>query len=279
MRRLATIPKTRVKNAMSDRWIVPDWPVPARVQCLLTTRHGGVSQGAYSSLNLGDHVGDDAQSVAENRGRLASRLPALPQWLQQEHGSVVLDTSALPDAFQVLAADAVLARQVGRVCAVLTADCLPVLLCDQSGTVVAAVHAGWRGLLAGVLERTVEAMACPSECLLAYLGPAIGPDAFEVGDNVRNAFVATHRSAAAAFKTLSLEENVPYGILPAENERCSGKWLADIYLLARQDLERLGVNAVYGGNYCTVQEAERFFSYRRDGVTGRMASLIWLAAE
>jgi hypothetical protein len=254
---------------MNERWIIPNWPAPARVRCLLTTRHGGVSQGAYARLNLGDHVGDDAQAVAENRARLAAQLPASPKWLQQVHGTTVLDASALSDSVQVPEADALLARRAGEVCAVLTADCLPVLLCDKSATVVAAVHAGWRGLQAGVLEQTIAAMACPGDQIMAYLGPAIGPEAFKVGDEVRDAFIAANRDAATAFKALS----------SAENKGNAGKWLANIYLLARQRLALLGVDAVYGGDYCTVREAERFFSYRRDGVTGRMAALIWLAED
>lgn len=273
------IPKTSVTNAMSERWIVPDWPAPVRVQCLLTTRHGGVSQGAYASLNLGDHVGDGAQAVAENRARLVGRLPAAPKWLQQVHGTTVLDASALNGALPAPEADALLARQAGEVCAVLTADCLPVLLCDKSGTVVAAVHAGWRGLQAGVLERAVAAMACPGDRLLAYLGPAIGPKAFVVGDDVRDAFITSNRDAATAFEALNSEENMPRAACPTESKRGAGKWLANIYLLARQGLARLGVDAVYGGDYCTVRDAERFFSYRRDGVTGRMAALIWLAED
>ena len=264
---------------MNERWIVPDWPAPARVRCLLTTRQGGVSQGAYASLNLGDHVGDDVQAVAENREILGARLPALPKWLQQVHGTTVFDASVLNEALPAPEADAVLARQVGEICAVLTADCLPVLLCDKSGSVVAAVHAGWRGLQAGILESTVEAMACPGTHLLAYLGPAIGPEAFEVGDDVRDAFVAKNPSASTAFMALRTGNNERNGTFPLEKGRRSGKWLANIYLLARQSLERLGIDAVYGGGYCTVREIERFFSFRRDGVTGRMASLIWLAAE
>lgn len=247
---------------MSNDWIVPDWPAPLRVRSLTTTRHGGVSTGAYASLNLGDHVGDEAQAVAENRRRVAASLPAEPLWLNQVHGTRVLDAGHEAIAGRPATADAAFSRRAGAVCAVLTADCLPVLLCDRSGEVVAAVHAGWRGLQAGVLEQTVAAMACPAAQLLAWLGPAIGPAAFEVGDDVRRAFVVQNDAAEAAFKALR-----------------PGKWLADIYLLARLALARAGVEAVYGGGYCTVQDAARFFSYRRDGATGRMASLIWLAAD
>jgi YfiH family protein len=249
--------------SMNSDWIVPEWPAPARVRSLLTTRHGGVSRGVYASLNLGDHVGDDPLAVTENRRRLASGLgvvPVTPLWLNQVHGVAVVDAERAL-ASPRPAADASFSRKPGVACAVMTADCLPVLLCDLSGTVVAAAHAGWRGLHAGVLERTVAAMACSGKEILAYLGPAIGPQAFEVGDEVRVAFVDADRQAEAAFKPLR------------------GKWLADIYLLARQRLAALGVNAVFGGNYCTAGESERFFSYRRDGVTGRMASTIWLVAD
>lgn len=251
---------TNSTNRPDSAWIVPDWPAPARVRALLTTRSGGVSPAPYASLNLGDHVGDEARNVAENRARVAACLPAAPRWLNQVHGTTVLELGL--DAVSQLPpeADAALARESGQVCAVMTADCLPVLLCDQAGTVVAAAHAGWRGLHGGVLERTVAAMARPGGQLLAYLGPAIGPESFEVGDEVRALFVADGAEAQAAFKPLR-----------------PGKWLANIYLLAHQRLARLGIHAVYGGGFCTVREAERFFSYRRDGATGRMASLIWLA--
>jgi YfiH family protein len=246
-------------NAKNEDWIVPDWPVAPTVRSLITTRHGGVSQGAYARLNLGNHVGDDAQAVAENRRRVAAYLPAAPLWLKQVHGTQVIDAAQFADSTTTPEGDAAFARRPGVVCAAMTADCLPVLLCDQAGSVVAAAHAGWRGLHAGVLTQTVRAMACPGAALLAYLGPAIGPQAFEVGDEVRSAFVDAHREASVAFQALR-----------------PGKWLADLYVLARQALARLGVEAVYGGGYCTVQDASRFFSYRRDGASGRMASLIWL---
>lgn len=244
---------------MNDAWLVPDWPAPARVRAVLTTRCGGVSRGAYASLNLGDHVGDDPLAVAENRRRLVAGLGIAPLWLAQVHGCTVLDAEpycAVPEAPQ---ADAAFSRKPGLACTVMTADCLPVLFCDKAGSVVAAAHAGWRGLQAGILERTVAAMACRPEALLAYLGPAIGPQAFVVGDEVRAAFLAVNQDDAVAFRA--------HG----------GKWLADLYLLARRRLARLGVAAVSGGDCCTVGDAERFFSYRRDGVTGRMASMIWLA--
>ena len=243
---------------MSDAWIVPDWPAPAGVRALSTTRAGGVSVAPYDSLNLGTHVGDDAENVTANRAQVRRIVPSEPAWLNQVHGTVVVDAASVagvPDA------DASVSRTPGAVCVVMTADCLPVLLCDRAGTVVGAAHAGWRGLHGGVIEATVAAMQVAPADVIAWLGPAIGPTAFEVGDEVRAAFVAVDAIADAAFK-------------PAGQP---GKWLADIYLLARQRLAALGVTAVYGGDCCTVSESRRFFSYRRDGVTGRMASLVWLA--
>ena len=243
---------------MSDAWIVPGWPAPANVKALSTTRAGGLGVAPFDSLNLGTHVGDDPATVAANRARLRALLPAEPCWLNQVHGTAVVDLATyggVPDA------DAAVSRQPGAVCVVMTADCLPVLLCDRAGTVVGAADAGWRGLQGGVIEATVRAMNVPAGELMAWLGPAIGPAAFEVGDEVRAAFVADDPAAACAFR--------PAG--PA------GKWLADLYLLARQRLAALGVTAVHGGDSCTFTEAERFFSYRRDGRTGRMASLVWLA--
>lgn len=235
--------------------IVPDWPAPRRVRALFTTRAGGVSAGAYASLNLGDHVGDTAGAVAENRARLRARLPDEPRWLTQVHGINV----ARVDRAHERTADAAFSRSPGVVCAVLVADCLPVLLCDAGATVVAAVHAGWRGLAAGVVEAAVAATETDPARLLAWLGPAIGPDSFEVGDEVRAAFLARDARAAFAFA-------------PRDN----GKWLANLYLLARQRLAACGVRAVCGEPACTFSEPQRFFSYRRDRDTGRMAACIWL---
>lgn len=237
--------------------IVPDWPAPTRVKSLMTMRTGGVSQAPWTSFNLGDHVGDDAAHVAANRARLRRRLPAEPVWLRQVHGvrAVELGHEPAPKA------DAAFTREPGQVCAVLTADCLPVLFCDRAGSIVAAAHAGWRGLAGDVLEATVAAMQVSPEDLLVWLGAAIGPHAFEVGEAVRETFVARHPEAADAF--------LPH---PA----ATGKWLADLYRLARIRLNRLGVHAVYGGGRCTFNEPDNFYSYRRDGVTGRMASLVWL---
>ncbi|MFC3625169.1 peptidoglycan editing factor PgeF [Vogesella amnigena] len=243
---------------MSPEWITPEWPLPAGVGSLITTRAGGVSPAPYHSLNLGDHVGDDAANVTANRAALRDHLPAEPAWLQQVHGTVVVDAASVAPGSKVQA-DASFSRTPGTVCAIMTADCLPVLLADRAGTVVGAAHAGWRGLCNGVIEATVQAMNEPAANLIAYLGPAIGPDAFEVGGEVRDAFLAHDIHAVEAF--------TPIG---------DGKYLADIYQLARQRLATLGISEVYGGDYCTVIDRERFFSYRRDQVTGRMASLIWL---
>ncbi|MHB1214785.1 MAG: peptidoglycan editing factor PgeF [Thiobacillus sp.] len=237
--------------------IVPDWPAPARVKSLMTTREGGVSQAPWTGLNLGDHVGDDPVHVAANRARLRRQLPAEPGWLRQVHSARVVELGREPNR----EADAALTRQPGQVCAVLTADCLPVLLCDRAGSVVAAAHAGWRGLAGGVLETAVAAMQVPPDAVLAWMGAAIGPQAFEVGDEVRQAFVSQHPQAADAF---------------IRHPASPGKWLADIYQLARIRLNQVGVQSIYGGSRCTFNEEERFYSYRRDGVTGRMAALIWL---
>ncbi len=246
---------------MQTEFIVPDWPAPANVRALVTTRHGGVSAGPYASLNLGDHVGDDPAAVAENRRLLRARLPAEPVWLKQVHGKQCCDAAACSNAKgnPPPEADAAFSRTPGVVCAVLTADCLPILLCDTAGTVVAAAHAGWRGLAAGVIEATVAAMGVPGEDLLAWLGPAIGPRHFEVGGEVRDVFSAHDPQAARAFVA-----------------RPDGKWLCDIYLLARQRLADLGVCRITSADFCTVRDTQQFFSYRRDGATGRMASLIWL---
>ncbi len=242
---------------MNPDWITPDWPAPAAVRACVTTRDGGVSVAPYASFNLGNHVGDVPAHVAQNRARVRAALPAEPVWLKQTHGLLVADaTLAQPEA----EADASVARQLDRVCVVMTADCLPVLFCDQAGTVVGAAHAGWRGLADGILEQTVAAMLVPPGQIMAWLGPAIGPGEFEVGEEVQAIFVADLPGASAAFQASK-----------------PGKWLADIYQLARLHLARLGVRQVYGGGLCTYTDATRFYSYRRDGITGRMASLIWLA--
>lgn len=243
---------------LSATLLRPDWPAPARVRAAVTTRAGGISPQPYASLNLGVHVGDELNRVLQNRERLRSalQLASEPVWLKQVHGTVVAQLPAAPDTLE---ADASCTATAGAVCAILTADCLPVLFCDDAGTVVGAAHAGWRGLLAGVLENTVQAMHRPASQLMAWLGPAIGPQAFEVGSEVREAFVARDPAAAQAFVA-----------------GAPGKYWADLYLLARQRLQQRGMTRVYGGDLCTVRDAERFYSFRRDGVTGRMASLIWL---
>lgn len=236
-------------------WIVPGWPAPANVRALVTTRSGGVSGGTYASLNLGLRTGDDPQAVAANRARLRVMLPQEPKWLRQVHGCDVVEADTLADAPE---ADASIARRPNTVCVVLVADCIPVLLADRAGTAVAIAHAGWRGLAAGVIERVVERMGPAAEDLVAYLGPGIGPRAFEVGADVRDAFLAGDARAEAAFTP-----HVP------------GKWLADLFLLARQRLARAGVANIHGGGLCTYSDARRFFSYRRERATGRMAALIW----
>jgi len=248
-----------VSKLRLEHLILPGWPAPPRVLALSTTRRGGVGQAPYDSLNLADHVGDEPAHVAENRRRLAalagySREPA---WLRQVHGNRVVAAETVRDPVE---ADAAWTREREQPCAVMTADCLPVLLCDRAGTVVAAVHAGWRGLAGGVIASTVARMGVPPMELLAWLGPAISPEAFEVGEEVRDAFIALDRASASCFQPS-----------PA------GRWLADLYGLARLQLRRLYVTAVYGGHACTFGEPERFFSYRRESATGRMASLIWLA--
>ena len=242
-------------NAPHPDWIVPDWPAPATVRALITTRAGGLSIGPYASFNLGLRAGDEPGAVAANRARLRESLPQEPVWLRQVHGSQVIDADGPtlePEA------DAAVARRPGTVCAVLVADCVPVFITDRAGTAVAVAHAGWRGLAGGVLENTVSAMRCGPDKLLAFLGPGIGPRAFEVGADVREAFLRTAPEAQHAF--------VPHA---------PGKWLADLFTLARQHLARAGVTRVFGGSLCTHSDPARFFSYRRDRATGRMAALIW----
>lgn len=240
---------------LTEQFIIPDWPAPASVRALTTTRLGGTSAAPFDGFNLADHVGDDPAAVTANRALLRGMLPAEPVWLRQIHGCRCIDAATATDN----EADAAFARTPGVVCAVLTADCLPLLLCDTAGTAVAAVHAGWRGLASGVIEATLTALGLPGERLLAWLGPAIGPQAFEVGDEVRAAFIARDPAAAEAFTS-----------------RRPGKWLCDLYLLARQRLAAQKVRRVWGADFCTATDRTRFYSYRRDGTTGRMASLIWL---
>ncbi|MEO7728320.1 MAG: peptidoglycan editing factor PgeF [Burkholderiales bacterium] len=243
-------------NAPHD-WIVPAWPAPAQVRSLITTRNGGVSSGPHARFNLGLRADDDPAAVHANRAQLREHIPQEPAWLRQVHGARVVRADDLAEGTE---ADACYAHNAGTVCAVMVADCMPVLLCDARGSVVGVAHAGWRGLSSGVVENTIDAMAVAAADLIAYLGPAIGPDAFEVGADVRDAFIGSDPAAAAAF--------TPY----REN-----KWLADLFLLARQRLARKGVTRIYGGGMCTFRETARFYSYRRDKTTGRMAALIWLA--
>lgn len=241
-------------------WITPQWPAPAKVHACVTTRNGGFSQGPYASLNLGDHVGDEPAHVVQNRELLISALdlPAAPVWLNQVHGTSIIQlpySGAHPPQ-----ADGSVSHSAGPVCAVMTADCLPLLLCDTQGTVVAAAHAGWRGLAAGVIEQAVSAMSVAPDSILAWLGPAIGPNAFEVGEEVVRAFVDQDSESNRAFQQTSEHH-----------------WLADIFTLARRRLQNIGVSRINGGGLCTYHEPERFYSYRRDKITGRMAALIWLS--
>ena len=238
-------------------WLTPDWPAPAWVKGCITTRSGGISAAPFDRFNLGEHVEDDPVAVTTNRQRLISQLGCKPAWLRQVHGVAVVP--AEPD--EVLEADGSWTATPGVACSVMTADCLPVLFCDRAGSRVAAAHAGWRGLAGGVLEATLDALAVAPEEVLVWLGPAIGPQAFEVGAEVRDAFMAVHPQAAEAFAA---------SINP-------GRYMADIYRLARIRLAARGVTAVYGGGFCTYSDP-RFYSYRRAARTGRFASLIWLAS-
>ncbi len=247
---------------MRNHYIRADWQVPDSVNALITTRNGGVSAAPFDSFNLAYHVGDNSDSVLQNRERLKSELGLLfePQWLKQEHGTAVVRAVA---GGPVLCADAVFTDKPGLPCAIMTADCLPVFFCNLSGTQVAAAHAGWRGLANGVLEATLDVFCEPPEEVSVWLGPAIGPAHFEVGEEVRTCFVAQHALAEQAF-------------IPSNK---AGHWMADIYQLARFRLAACGVTRVTGGGLSTYGEPKRFFSYRRDGLTGRMASLIWLEPQ
>lgn len=241
--------------------LLPDWPASVNVRAAVTTRLGGVSAGPYASLNLGVHVGDEPAAVAENRRRLTAALglAAQPQWLDQVHGCDIVQ--AVADG-AVRTADAAWSDAPGVGCVVMTADCLPVLFCNQAGTEVAAAHAGWRGLAGGVLEAAVARFSCPTDEIMAWLGPAIGPAHFEVGPEVREAFLAGPGRVdvlAACF-------------VPGQGDRLLG----DLYELARERLRAAGVSRVYGGGLCTYSDATRFYSFRREPVTGRMASVVWL---
>jgi YfiH family protein len=236
--------------------IRPDWPAPDNVRAFTSTRKGGISTGQWSSLNLGSNCGDDPRRVQKNRILLRTLLPAKPHWLNQVHGTTVVSLSESYDPEQT--ADASVCTTAEQVCAILTADCLPVLFCNKAGTKVAAAHAGWRGLANGILEATVAAMDCNPSDMLAWLGPAIGPNAFEVQQDVYDAFCTNNPDNASAFKP--------------HNDR----WLADLYELAKLALARVGVERLSGGQHCTYSDREKFFSYRRDGETGRFATLVWI---
>lgn len=241
--------------------IEPPWPVPTHVRAAFTCRSGGVSTAPFDSLNLGAHVGDEPDAVARNRDRVreALHLPAEPIWLEQVHGAGVVNLDHEPTG-KIPRADAVVTHEPGRVCVIQVADCMPVLFAAADGSAVGAAHAGWRGLAAGVLEATVRALESRPGKLLAWMGPAIGPRHFEVGDEVRTAFTAQDAEAAAAF---------------VHNAR--GRWQCDLYALVHRRLAALGIRSVFGGGWCTFADAARFFSYRRDGRCGRMAALIWLS--
>jgi polyphenol oxidase len=241
--------------------ISPDWPVPPAVRAVFTLRMGGASAAPFDSLNVGAHVGDTAAAVTENRRRVRTQLclPAEPLWLEQVHGIEVADLDMAQASATPPTADAAITRRAGNVCVMQVADCMPVLFAARDGRAVAAAHAGWRGLAAGVLEATVARLAVAPGELIAWLGPAIGPPHFEVGDEVRAAFLAHDPAAAAAFSA---------------NSR--GRWQCDLTALARRRLGAAGVSAVFGGRWCTYSDPLRFFSYRRAGQCGRMAALIWL---
>ncbi len=241
--------------------IIPDWPAPANVRSVFTTRIGGCSTGVYQGLNLGMHVQDNPEFVEKNRAELTDELELTqsPIWLNQVHGTSVYNAQSVTD--EIPTADAAVTTQQAFPLTVMTADCLPVLLCDRTGTVVATAHAGWRGLCQGVIENTLESMLVPADDILVWLGPAIGPQAFEVGEDVRSAFLAQNVEAEAAF-------------LPTATD---GKYFADIYTLAKIRLHAKGVHQIYGGQFCTFSDEQRFYSYRRSGQTGRMAGLIWLS--
>lgn len=243
---------------MDEEFIFADWPAPANIHACTTTRVGGVSSGVYSSFNVASHVNDDTARVAENRRLLVDMLglPSEPVWLEQVHGREVLLLDEQPAHYR---ADGSLTRSPGKVCSVMTADCLPVLLCNRAGTGVAALHAGWRGLAAGILEQGVSTMAGEGE-LLAWLGPAIGPQRFEVGEEVIE----------------QLEQGARYDSDWYVASEQTGKWYVDIYRLARHRLKAAGVDQVSGGGFCTFTDDQRFYSYRRQGECGRMASLIWM---
>lgn len=244
-------------NTLRVTTLSPDWSAPSHIKAFGTCRHQGYSQAPFDSWNPATHTGDNEADVQKNRRLLYEQLqlPAEPVWLDQVHGTDIIRLSA---NVTPASADGSYSNGTGQVCVVMTADCLPLLITNTQGTEVAAVHAGWRGLCEGVIESAISQFTSSAEELLVWLGPAIGPEAFEVGEEVRQAFLQHDSQAEAAFKVKD------------------DKWMADIYQLARQRLAACGVTEVSGGEYCTYTDSERFFSYRRDGQTGRMASLIWI---
>ena len=246
------------------QYIQPTWPAPKNIKAYTTTRQEGTSLDPYSSFNLADHVGDAALHVANNRSLLAQslNLPSTPIWLQQVHSNVAINLENTDTQNPV--ADAAVTSRPNIVCAILTADCLPILICNKKGTKVGAIHAGWRGLANGIIDNTLNALDEDPTELLAWMGPAIGPEIYEVSQDVLQSFITEDQEAISAFKPKANTEN---------------KWLANLYLLATMRLNSLGLTAVYGGEYCTFLDQQKFYSYRRDrGITGRMATLIWLCA-
>lgn len=243
----------------TEMFLTPQWPVPGHVVACTTTRIGGVSQGPYHSLNMAAHVGDADAAVEENRRRVREllRVPGDPCWLRQVHGRTVVDAAR---AAPQVSADAAYTSRSNLVCVVLTADCLPLLLCSRSGDVVAAVHVGWRGLVAGIIQEAVAVLPAEPRSLMAWLGPAIGEQAYEVGEDVRQAVCDSVPDAGAAVRAGS-----------------SRRWHVNLYALAGSCLRQAGVEHIYGGTACTYSDAQRFYSHRRDGVTGRMATMIWMA--
>ena len=243
---------------MTVNWLQADWPAPDFIKAGTTLRQGGVSKGDYASFNLATHVGDELAAVEENRAILTRNLniPDAPQWLEQIHSTKAV---LLPNGETIPKADASYTSKENVVCAVMTADCLPLLVTNKQGSCVASIHAGWRGLCDGIIETTIKKLPVDPESLLVWLGPAIGADVYEVGEEVYDAFIKTEVEAKQAFISVS-----------------EGHWLFDIYQLARLRLNKTGVKQIYGGDRCTLSEEQQFYSYRRDDVTGRMASMIWI---
>jgi len=244
---------------ITESLIFPDWPAPDTIKALTTTRQGGFSLPPYNAFNLGTHVGDEPNSVIKNRDYLidVAQLPEAPRWLNQIHGTHVINSN---DWQLNIDADAIVSHKKNHICTVMTADCLPLLLCNKQGDTVAAIHAGWRGLAAGIIEKTIAEFSCAPQDILVWLGPAIGPNQFEVGTDVYQTFSQHSAKAILAFQQTDATH-----------------YLADIYLLARQRLTGLGVSAIFGGDLCTASDKQHFFSYRRDDITGRMASMIWIS--